>query len=133
MPRRRPEYDPTELTRRESQIMEVLYRRDVATAEEIREELADPPGYSSVRKLLEIMEDRGLVAHEEEGPRYVYRPVVPKGEASRSVLRRVVGTFFAGSVDDAIAALLDMDDLELSEDDLKRIERMARAARGTAR
>lgn len=124
---RRPAYDPTELTRRESQIMEVLYRRETATVAEVREGLSDPAGYSSVRKLLEILEDKGHVVHEEDGPRYVYRPAVPKAEASRSVLKRVTGTFFGGSVEEAMAALLELEDL--SEEDLRRIERMARRAR----
>ncbi len=124
-----PEFDPTDLTRREAQIMEALYRRGTASVADVQEDLPGPPGYSSVRKLLEIMEGKGMVSHEVDGPRYVYRPVVPRERASRSALRRVVGTFFGDSVEDAMAALLEFDDLDLSEDDLKRIERMARDAR----
>lgn len=123
------DYDPTELTRRESQIMDILYRREWATAAEVREDLPDPPGTSSVRKLLEILEGKDLVRHEEEGPRYVYRPAVPKEDARRSVLKRVMGTFFGGSAGDAMAALLEIEDLDLSEEDLARVERLARKAR----
>src|SRR5437762_11606126 len=85
------------LTRRESQIMEILHRLDRATAAEVQAELPDPPGYSSVRKLLEILEKKGEVQHEQDGPRYVYAPATVKTEARRSALEALVRTFFSGS------------------------------------
>ncbi|MFW6090156.1 MAG: BlaI/MecI/CopY family transcriptional regulator [Gemmatimonadota bacterium] len=122
-------YDPTKLSRRESQIMTTLYRLGRAGATEIRDGLDDPPGYSTVRKLLEILEEKGHVEHEREGRRYVYRPVVPREEARRSALSRVLRTFFDDSVEDAMAALLGMEVESVSAAELERIEKMARAAR----
>ena len=124
------DYDPTQLSRRESQIMTALYRLERATVAEIRDALDDAPGYSSVRKMLEILESKGHVRHEDDGLRYVYVPTVPREEARRSVLRRVLGTFFDGSVEDVMAALVK--DGELSAAELDRIERMAREARERA-
>lgn len=126
---REEEYDPTQLSRRESQIMTTLYRLERAGAAEIRDGLDDPPGYSTVRKLLEILEEKGHVQHEREGRRYVYRPVVPREAARRSALGRVLRTFFDNSVEDAMAALLGLEDEELSTAELKRIEELARTAR----
>jgi predicted transcriptional regulator len=96
-----------DLTRRESQIMEILYRRRRATVEDIRAELPDAPSPSSVRKLLEIMIDRGLLAREYDGPRFVYFPAVKPEDASRSALRQLVRTFFNDSPGSAVAALLE--------------------------
>ena len=122
-------YDPTQLSRRESQIMTVLYRLGQAGAAEIRDGLDHPPGYSTVRKLLEILEEKGHVEHEREGRRYVYRPVVPREEARRSALHRLLRTFFDGSVEDAMATLLDVEGEDVSAAELERIEKLARAAR----
>src|SRR6188508_3130478 len=102
-----PNTTNVDLTRRESQIMEILYRRRRATVEEIRSELPDAPSPSSVRKLLDIMIERGLLAREYDGPRYVYFPAVKPEDASRSALKQLVRTFFDGSPSSAIAALLD--------------------------
>jgi BlaI family penicillinase repressor len=96
-----------DLTRRESQIMEILYRRRRATVEEIRSELPDAPSPSSVRKLLEIMIDRGLLAREYDGPRFAYFPAVAPEDASRSALAQLVRTFFNNSPNSAVAALLE--------------------------
>jgi predicted transcriptional regulator len=110
-----------DLTRRESQIMEILYRRRRATVEEIRAELPEAPSPSSVRKLLEIMIDRGLLAREYDGPRHVYFPAVKPEAASRSALRQLVRTFFDNSPGSAIAALLDMSSTQLSPEDYRRL------------
>jgi BlaI family penicillinase repressor len=96
-----------DLTRRESQIMEILYRRRRATVEEIRAELPDAPSPSSVRKLLEIMIDRGLLAREYDGPRFAYFPAAKPEDASRSALAQLVRTFFNNSPNSAVAALLE--------------------------
>src|SRR6185369_10665131 len=95
----------TDLTRRERQIMDILYRRGKATAHEVLEELADPPSYSAVRALLRLLEERGHVKHTQEGQRYVYAPAVARGDARRSALAHLVRTFFAGSIEQAVASL----------------------------
>ena len=124
-----PRAKTLDLTRRESQIMQVLYRRRRATVEEIRAELPDAPSPSSVRKLLEIMMDRGLLLREYEGPRYVYFPAVAPGEASRSALKQLVRTFFDNSPGSAIAALLDMSAAGLSADEYRRLGSLLKRAR----
>lgn len=116
-----PKSTSVDLTRRESQIMDILYRRRRATVEDIRAELPDAPSPSSVRKLLEIMIERGLLAREYDGPRFVYFPAVRQEEASRSALRRLVRTFFDDSPGAAAAALLDMTRTPLSPDDYRRL------------
>jgi predicted transcriptional regulator len=118
-----------DLTRRESQIMEILYRRRRATVEDIRAELPDAPSPSSVRKLLEIMIDRGLLAREYDGPRFVYFPAVKPEDASRSALLRLVRTFFNNSPGSAIAALLDMSSTELSAADYRNLNRLLKRVR----
>lgn len=117
------------LTRRESQIMEIVYRRRRATVEEIRAELPDAPGSSSVRKLLEIMIDRGLLAREYDGPRYVYFPAVAPEDASRSALKQLVRTFFNDSPGSAIAALLDIGSTQLSAADYRKLSNLLKKAR----
>jgi len=117
------------LTRRESQIMEILHRRQRATVEEIRDELPDASSPSSVRKLLDIMIDRGLLAREYDGPRFVYFPAVKPEEASRSALRRLVRTFFNDSPESAMAALLDMKAGPLSDDEYQRLSAWLKRSR----
>src|SRR5688572_33275443 len=116
-----PKPTSIDLTRRESQIMEILYRRRRATVEAIRAELPDAPSPSSVRKLLEIMIDRGLLAREYDGPRHVYFPAVAPEDASRSALKQLVRTFFDNSPGSAIAALLDMSSTRLSAAEYRRL------------
>jgi predicted transcriptional regulator len=118
-----------DLTRRESQIMQILYRRRRATVEEIRSELPDAPGPSSVRKLLEIMIDRGLLAREYDGPRYVYFPAVKPEDARRSAMKELVRTFFDNSPGSAIAALLDMSSTQLSADEYRRLSSLLKRTR----
>jgi predicted transcriptional regulator len=120
----------TDLTRRESQIMEILYRRRRATVEEIRAELPEAPSPSSVRKLLDIMIDRKLLGREYDGPRFVYFPAAKAEDASRSALRQLVRTFFDGSPSSAMAALLDLSDGPLTPAEHKRLSAML--ARGRA-
>ena len=114
------------LTRRESQIMEILYRRKRATAQEIRSELPEAPGGSSVRKLLDIMMDRGLLGREYDGPRYIYFPAARPAKASRSALKQLVRTFFNNSPSSAIAALLDMKGAPISEAEYRRLTTLLR-------
>src|SRR5262245_63932338 len=117
------------VTRRKSLIMYILHRRQRATVEEIRDGLPDAPSPSSVRKLLEIMIDRGLLAREYDGPRFVYFPAVKPEDASRSALRRLVRTFFDNSPGSAIAALLDMSSTELSAADYRNLNRLLKRVR----
>jgi predicted transcriptional regulator len=125
MPRTRT----VDLTRRESQIMEILYRRRRATVEEIRSELPEAPSPSSVRKLLDIMIERGLLAREYDGPRFVYFPAVKPEEASRSALKQLVRTFFDGSTGSAMAALLDMTSTRLSAAEYRRLSSLLERVR----
>ena len=117
-----------DLTRRESQIMAIVYRRRRATVEEIRAELPEAPSPSSVRKLLEIMIDRGLIAREYDGPRFAYFPAVHPDEASRSALAQVVRTFFNGSPESVVAALLESS-TSISEAEYKRLSGLLKRAR----
>lgn len=119
-----------ELSRRERQIMDVLYELGRATAAEVRERLPEPPSYSAVRAMLRILEDKGHLIHEQDGPRYVFIPTVPREEASESALRRVVRTFFDGSAESALTALIDIGAEDLDEDALRRLaDRIAEARR----
>jgi predicted transcriptional regulator len=117
------------LSRRERQIMDILYRRERATAAEIHQAMADAPSYSAVRAKLRVLEEKGHVRHEEAALRYVYLPTVRRDTARRSALRHIVSTFFEGSVEDAMAALLDLSAARLSDADLDRIARMVEEAR----
>jgi predicted transcriptional regulator len=120
---------PTNLTRREAQIMEILHRRRRATVEEIRAELPDASSASSVRKLLEIMIDRRLLGREYDGPRFVYYPAVAPEDASRSALKQLVRTFFDNSPGSAAAALLDMGAESLSDEEYRRLSALLERAR----
>ena len=117
------------LTRRESQIMEIVHRRQRAAIEDLRAELPEAPSPSSVRKLLEIMIDRRLLGREYDGPRFVYSPAARPEEASRSALKQLVRTFFDNSPGSAIAALLDMTSTPLSAADYRRLSSLLKRVR----
>ena len=121
------------LSRRERQIMDVLHARSQATAAEVRAALPSPPGYSAVRALLSILEEKGHVRHRREGARYVYVPRTSPEIARRSALKRVVTTFFQGSVSQAMAALLDTADTELSNTELTRLQQLIKKAKKEGR
>jgi predicted transcriptional regulator len=122
------------LTRRERQIMDILYRRGRATAADVMEALTGHPNYSTVRAQLRVLEEKGHLRHEEEGQRYVYIPVVPRHAVRKSALRHLVDTFFGGSTEKVVAALLGGDGARLSDDELDRIgELIARARKGGSR
>jgi len=114
--------DPKKLTRRERAIMDILYRRGRATAHEVLDDLDDPPSYSAVRALLRLLEQRGHARHVQEGVTYVYSPAVSRADAKRSALAHLVRTFFAGSVEQAVVALVDPSRSKLSREELGRIE-----------
>jgi predicted transcriptional regulator len=120
------------LSRRERQIMDILYRRGRATAGEVLADLTGDPSYSTVRTQLRVLEDKGHIHHEEVGLRYVYLPAVPRRAARKSALRHLVDTFFDGSSEQAVAALLGGEATSLSDDDLKRIADLVTKARKDA-
>lgn len=122
-----------DLTRRERQIMDVLYARGRATVAEVLEGLDDPPSYSTVRTLLRLLEEKGKLRHEEAGPRYVYVPTVPREKARQSALRNVIETFFDGSTEDTMAALLDLHDVRRRPLELDRIRTLIDKARREGR
>ena len=119
----------TLLTKRERQIMDVLYRLGRATAAEIMDGLDGAPGYSTVRTQLRVLERKGHVRHEEEGLRFVYTPTVPRHAARRSALKHLVNTFFEGSTTEAVAALLGGEASRVSDEELARIEALVKDAR----
>ena len=113
--------------------MEVLYAADGLTAAEVRERMPEPPGYSAVRALLRILEDKGHVRHEERGPRYVYSPVVSRAKARKSALKALVQTFFDGSPEQAVAALIDESRTRLGTAELDRLAQLIDDARKAGR
>jgi BlaI family transcriptional regulator, penicillinase repressor len=117
------------LTRRERQIMDVLYKLDRATVAQVLEEIPAKLNYSTVRAQLRVLEEKGHVRHEEDGPRYVYVPAVPRDVARRSALRHLIDTFFEGSAERAAAALLGGEVSELSAEELQRLQRMIAKAK----
>ncbi len=118
-----------QLSRRERQIMDVLFQHGRASAAEVRDGMPEAPSYSAVRAHLRILEDKGFIVHEQDGPRYVYRPTVNKDRAKRSALKHLVDTFFNGSPEQAMAALLDDSSARLSLDELDRLEDLIQQAR----
>lgn len=126
MPKRPPTDD---LSRRERQVMEILHRRGEASVTEIMDDLPDPPTYSAVRSILRILGEKGLIAHKEDGPRYVYSPATPTELAREDVLEQVVRTYFAGSTEQAMTALLRMTDAEINDGEIARLREKIRAAR----
>jgi predicted transcriptional regulator len=124
---------PDSLSRREREILNILYRRGRATAVEVQESLSDPPSYSAVRAMLRILEDKGHATHEQDGQRYVYLPSVSRDRAKRSALKNLLSTFFENSAEQAISALLDDSGSKLSGEDLDRISEMVERARKEGR
>jgi predicted transcriptional regulator len=119
------------LSRRERQIMDILYRQGRATAGEVMEALSGNPTYSTVRTQLRVLEEKGHVRHEEQGLKYVYIPAVPRTAARRSALRHLVETFFDGSAESAVAALLGGEGARLSDEELERIGELVKKAGST--
>jgi BlaI family penicillinase repressor len=126
-----PKHD--ELSRRERQIMDIVYTQGEVTASDVHSALPDAPSYSSVRTLLRILEDKGHLRHREDGPRYIYMPIQSREKASRSALRRVVETFFDGSLSGAVAALVDADGRKIPAKELERLEAIIKAAKAKSK
>ncbi len=121
------------LSRRERQIMDIIYQRSQATAAEVMEHLPDAPSYSAVRALLRVLEEKGHVRHKQDGPRYVFLPTVSRDRAQKSALRQVVGTFFEDSAEQTVAALLDMTAKDMSDAELDRLSEVIEQARKEGR
>jgi len=130
MPEGKPDQD---LTRRERQIMDALYRLGKASAADIRESLAHPPSYTAVRTHLTLLQDKGLVRFESDGTRYIYEPVVPREETARTVIKGVLQTFFENSIEKAVATLIEQDDQPLSNAQLDRLAAIIEQARKEGR
>jgi predicted transcriptional regulator len=117
------------LSRRERQIMEILYQRGKASAQEVREAMPDAPGYSAVRAMMRVLEEKGHVHHQEEGLKYVYTPVVARDKAKKSAVKHLLETFFGGSPEQAVAALLDVSATRLTPEELDRMAGMIERAK----
>jgi len=117
------------LSRRERQIMEILFQRGKASASEVREAMEDAPGYSAVRAMLRVLEEKGHVKHQEEGLKYVYVPTVAREKAKRSAVKHVLDTFFAGSPEQIVAALLDVSATRLTREELDRMSELIEKAK----
>jgi predicted transcriptional regulator len=117
------------LSRRERQIMEILYQRGKATAAEVREGMEDPPSYSAVRAMLRVLEEKGHIRHQAEGLKYVYAPVMAREKAKRSAVKHVLDTFFGGSPEQIVAALLDVSSERLTKEELDRMAGLIERAR----
>lgn len=129
-PRQPPSH---QLSRRERQIMDIVYALGRATAAQVREAMPDAPGYSAVRAMLRILEEKGHLRHESDGTRYVYLATKPRGQAARSTLRQVVQTFFGGSVEQTVATLLSAPETRLSADELERLSVLIEEAKKEGR
>ena len=125
--------EPSALSRRERQVMDILHRRAEATVAEIMTELPDPPTYSAVRSVLRILGEKDLIRYKEDGPRYVYYPTQDTETARDDVLAHVVRTYFAGSPEQAVTALLRMSDVDMKADEIQRLRDTIRRARQSGR
>lgn len=121
------------LSRRERQIMDIIYQRGQATAAEVLENLPDPPSYSAVRAMLKVLEDKGHLRHKQQGPRYVFLPRVSREKAKRSAVKHLLQTFFDGSAENAVATLLDVSGSDLSNSDLDRLNNLISQAKKEGR
>jgi BlaI family penicillinase repressor len=117
------------LSRRERQIMDILFQRGKASAAEVREAMADAPSYSAVRAMLRILEEKGHLKHHEEGLKYVYAPTVGRDKAKRSAVKHLLDTFFNGSPEQIMAALLDVSSTRLTREELDRMSAMIEKAK----
>jgi predicted transcriptional regulator len=117
------------LSRRERQIMEIVYQRGQVSAADVQEALPDARGYSTIRTLLTILEEKGQLRHEEQGKRYIYLPTQPRENAARHALQNITQTFFNGSVEGAVAALISDEDAALSEEELDRLSALIARAK----
>lgn len=128
-----PKPQEKNLSRREREMMDIIYKSGHATAAEVKDAMASPPSYSAVRATLRVLIEKGHLSHKEDGPRYIYLPTVPRDQARQSALKHVLRTFFDGSTQNAVAALLDMEASNLSADELERLSQMIEKAKREGR
>ena len=128
-----PKDTPTALSRRERQVMDILYRRGEATVAEVMADLPDPPTYSAVRSILRILMEKALITHREDGPRYVYLPAVNTDRAADDAMKHVIRTFFDGSAQQAVAAVLRMSDAKLTDEEIVALSEKISKARVSGR
>ena len=128
-----PKHPHVHLSRRERQIMDVVYRLGQASAADVLENMPDPPGYSAVRTMLRLLEEKGFLRHDQDGPRYVYIPTLSRDKARQSALTQLVQTFFDNSTEQAVAALLDMSKSKMSGEELERLSELIEKARKEGR
>src|ERR1700757_1830006 len=121
------------LSRRERQIMDILYQRGKASANDVREAMPDPPSYSAVRAMLRVLEEKGHIKHQAEGLKYVYLPTVARDKAKRSAVKHLVDTFFSDSPEQVVAALLDVSSTRLTREELDRMTEMIERAKKEGR
>jgi len=124
---------PYELARRERQIMDIVFRLGKVSVADVLKELPVPPTYSAVRATMRLLEGKGLITHERQGLRYVYKPTLTLGRARISVLRHLLKNFFGGSTAEAVAALLELPDSTLTPQDVKRLKKLVQAAKEEGR
>jgi BlaI family transcriptional regulator, penicillinase repressor len=122
-----------QLSRRERQIMDIIYQRGQATAAEVLENLPNPPGYSAVRAMLRLLEEKGYLKHEQDGPRYLFKPTLAREKARKSAMKQMLETFFDGSTEQAVAALLNLSKSKLGKEELDRLSRMIETAKKEGR
>lgn len=122
-----------QLSRRERQIVDILYREGEAAVSDVLKAMPDPPSYSTVRALLAVLEEKGQVRHRQQGRQYLYSPIVSRSKASRTALKHVVRTFFDDSVEDVVAALMSMKSTQISTEEYERLSRMIKDKRKTGR
>jgi BlaI family penicillinase repressor len=128
-----PKDIPTALSRRERQVMDILYRRGEATVAEVMTDLPDPPTYSAVRSILRILMEKDMISHREDGPRYVYLPAVNTDRAADDAMKHVIRTFFDGSAQQAVAAVLRMSDAKLTDEEVAALSEKISKARVSGR
>lgn len=121
------------LSRRERQIMDIIYELQEATAAQVLDRIPDPPSYSAVRALLRVLEEKGHLTHKQDGPRYVFIPTLPREEARQNALKHVLKTFFDNSTEKAVAAILDISEDQLSDEDYERLSKLIDNARQEGR
>jgi len=121
------------LSRRERQIMDIVYELNEATVAQVLDLIPDPPSYSTVRALLRVLEEKGHLIHKQQGPRYIYSPTLPREEASQNALKHVLKTFFDNSTEDIVAALLNISEEDLSEEEYKRLTKLIKKAQNEGR
>lgn len=121
------------LSRRERQIMDIVYEMNEATVAQVLELIPDPPSYSTVRALLGVLEEKGHLIHKQQGPRYIYSPTIPREEARQNALKHVLKTFFDNSTEEVVAALLNISEEDLSKEEYKRLTKLIKKAQNEGR